>query len=268
MTIGGKGPTILAIMWLETVIAFIAIGLRFYTRKFVTRNEGLDDYLIIFMLIPYTVSCTAAATEGFGQHSATLTVEDFANATRSEIIGQTFSLVGIATSKASVHLRSSGLCSCITAMDYTLEYQYEEEGKVSHHIFDEFGYHVSPSVSMAEAVRAETGLHSHSAMVCGVIRTVYFNSLLSRSDYSYETTGLILWSSTELTTTILTATIPTYRPLLKVMRVSLSSTGRQSGRGYRLDNQNAGKKDLPPPAQKRRPKNDTTLMETSLSIDG
>lgn len=68
--------------------------------------------------------------------------------------------------------------------------------------------------------------------------------------------------------TILTATIPTYRPLYKVIRGSLSSTNRQSGRGYRLDDLGEeGRKDLPPPAQKRRPRNDTTLMATAMSID-
>lgn len=71
------------------------------------------------MLMPYTAACTAAATQGFGQHSSDLTIEAFANATRSEIIGQTyaitpsnstrkisntyfrFCIIGIATSKAS-----------------------------------------------------------------------------------------------------------------------------------------------------------------------
>lgn len=47
----------------------------------------------------------------------------------------------------------------------------------------------------------------------------------------------------------------------------MSSNGRQSGRGYRLDNLDEGGKDLPPPAPKKRPKNDTTLMATDISID-
>lgn len=68
--------------------------------------------------------------------------------------------------------------------------------------------------------------------------------------------------------TILTATIPTYRPLYKVLRGSLSSTSGRSGRGYRLDNiEEEGRKDLPPPAVKRRPRNDTTLMATAISDD-
>ncbi|KAK6599104.1 hypothetical protein H4I96_08308 [Botrytis cinerea] len=320
MAIAGQGPTIVAVMWTETVVALIAIGLRLYTKGFITRNVGFDDYLIIiswFMLMPYTVACTAAATQGFGQHSSDLTIEAFANATRSEIIGQTFCIIGIATSKASAsvfllrlavvewhkwvlyitmfavtgiaiicalfdfircdpiahvwnpyipakcwvsteqftaisitvgrHLRSSRFHSRRATMDHTLEVEYEEEGKVL----------ITSSMSL--------GIF---AMICGVIRTVNLNGLSSRSDYSYETIGLILWSSTELMITILTATIPTYRPLYKVLRGSLSSTSGRSGRGYRLDNiEEEGRKDLPPPAVKRRPRNDTTLMATAISDD-
>lgn len=47
----------------------------------------------------------------------------------------------------------------------------------------------------------------------------------------------------------------------------MSSNGRQSGRGYRLDNPDGGGKDLPPPAPKKRPQNDTTLMATDIGID-
>ncbi|RAL67100.1 hypothetical protein DID88_007880 [Monilinia fructigena] len=302
MAIGGKGPAILAIMWLETVIALIAISLRFYTRKFVTRNEGLDDYLIIFMLMPYTVGCTAAATQGFGQHSTTLAIEDFANATRSEIIGQTFCLIGIATSKASVSVfllrlaivqwhrwvlyftlfSVSSIAVICALFDFIrcdpIAHVWNPSIPAKCWLSDEQYTTISMVVGGTSAVadfvlallpwiilwninikRKEKFLITSSmsmgiiAMVCGVIRTINFSCLSSRSDYSYKTTGLILWSSTELTTTILTATVPTYRPLLKCMRDSLSSTGRQPGRGYRLDNQDAGNKKIPPPAQKKTP---------------
>lgn len=53
------------------------------------------------------------------------------------------------------------------------------------------------------------------AGVCGIIRTTTVERITKGTDYSYETVGLILWTSTELTVTILTATIPTLRPLYK-----------------------------------------------------
>ncbi|ESZ95637.1 hypothetical protein SBOR_3985 [Sclerotinia borealis F-4128] len=320
MTIAGKGPTIVAVMWTETAIALVTISLRIYTRKFITRNVGLDDYLIIitwFMLMPYTVGCTAAATQGFGQHSEDLTPEEFSDATRSEIIGQTFCIIGIATSKASVSFfllrlavvkwhkwvlyftmfSVSGIAIICALFDFircdpiahVWNPYLPAKCWVSTEQFTAISITVGGTSAVADFVLAvlpwfilwdlnmkkkEKILITSSmslgifAMVCGVIRTVNLNGLSARSDYSYETIGLILWSSTELTITILTATIPTYRPLYKVIKGSLSSTGGQSGRGYRLDNlDEERRKDLPHLAQKRVPKNDTTLMETSASID-
>ncbi|KAF7891325.1 uncharacterized protein EAF02_001650 [Botrytis sinoallii] len=319
MAIASKGPTIVAVMWTETVIALLAIGLRLYTKGFITRNVGFDDYLIIvswFMLMPYTVACTAATTQGFGQHSSDLTIEAFANATRSEIIGQTFCIIGIATSKASASVfllrlavvewhkwilyitmfAVTGIAVICALFDFircdpiahVWNPYIPAKCWVSTEQFTAISITVGGTSAAADFILAalpwiilwklnmkkkEKVLITSSmslgifAMVCGVIRTVNLNGLSSRSDYSYETIGLILWSSTELMTTILTATIPTYRPLYKVLRGSLSSTGRRSSRGYRLDNLEEGKKDLPPPAIKRRPKNDTTLMATAMSVD-
>ncbi|KAF7941797.1 uncharacterized protein EAE97_006634 [Botrytis byssoidea] len=320
MTIAGKGPTIVAVMWTETFIALIAIGLRLYTKGFITRNVGFDDYLIIvswFMLMPYTTACTAAATQGFGQHSSDLTIEAFANATRSEIIGQTFCIIGMATSKASASVfllrlavvewhkwilyttmfAVTGIAIICALFDFircdpiahVWNPYIPAKCWVSTEQFTAISITVGVTSAAADLILAalpwiilwklnmkkkEKVLITSSmslgifAMVCGVIRTVNLKGLSSRSDYSYETIGLILWSSTELMITILTATIPTYRPLYKVLRGSLSSTGRRSSRGYRLDNlEEEGKKDLPPPAVKRRPKNDTTLMATAMSDD-
>ncbi|TGO16648.1 hypothetical protein BTUL_0025g00020 [Botrytis tulipae] len=320
MTIAGKGPTIVAVMWTETVVALIAIGLRLYTKAFIKRNVGYDDYLIIvswFMLMPYTAACTAAATQGFGQHSSDLTIEAFADATRSEIIGQTFCIIGIATSKASASVfllrlavvewhkwvlyitmfAVTGIAVICALFDFircdpiahVWNPYIPAKCWVSTEQFTAISITVGATSAAADLILAalpwiilwklnmkkkEKVLITSSmsfgifAMVCGVIRTVNLNGLSSRSDYSYDTIGLILWSSTELTITILTATIPTYRPLYKVLRGSLSSTGRRSSRGYRLDNlEEEGKKDLPPPAVKRRPKNDTTLMATAISDD-
>ncbi|ATZ56378.1 hypothetical protein BCIN_13g02180 [Botrytis cinerea B05.10] len=320
MAIAGQGPTIVAVMWTETVVALIAIGLRLYTKGFITRNVGFDDYLIIiswFMLMPYTVACTAAATQGFGQHSSDLTIEAFANATRSEIIGQTFCIIGIATSKASASVfllrlavvewhkwvlyitmfAVTGIAIICALFDFircdpiahVWNPYIPAKCWVSTEQFTAISITVGGTSAAADFILAvlpwiilwelnmkkkEKVLITSSmslgifAMICGVIRTVNLNGLSSRSDYSYETIGLILWSSTELMITILTATIPTYRPLYKVLRGSLSSTSGRSGRGYRLDNiEEEGRKDLPPPAVKRRPRNDTTLMATAISDD-
>lgn len=51
-----------------------------------------------------------------------------------------------------------------------------------------------------------------SAGVCGIIRTYELQGLSARSDYSYETVSLVIWSASELLITILCANIPMLRP--------------------------------------------------------
>ena len=53
-------------------------------------------------MLGYTIFCTIAALNGFGQHAALLTQDQFILANKMEIIGQTFCIIGIATSKAAV----------------------------------------------------------------------------------------------------------------------------------------------------------------------
>lgn len=44
--LGGWGPTIIAVMWTETVVALIFVCLRLWTRLRINRVAGWDDYLI------------------------------------------------------------------------------------------------------------------------------------------------------------------------------------------------------------------------------
>lgn len=49
--------------------------------------------------------------------------------------------------------------------------------------------------------------------MCGIIRTYELQGLSARSDYSYETVSLIIWSASELLITMMCASIPMLRPL-------------------------------------------------------
>ncbi|TVY88169.1 hypothetical protein LAWI1_G005805 [Lachnellula willkommii] len=207
--IGGYGHTIITVMWLETAIALVFVLLRLWTRVRITRTAGWDDYLIVLswlMLMPYTLGCTVAATKGFGRHSAELTPTAAIAATKSEIIG------------------ASAIADFVLAVLpwfilWGLQMKRKEKNLIA------------ASMSLG-----------FLAMVCGIIRAIALKSLNSRSDYSYDTVGLILWSSTELMVTILTATIPTLRPLYNDIRGrSTRSYGdedpnRMRTRSYHLNN--------------------------------
>ncbi|GME23092.1 hypothetical protein GTA08_BOTSDO05512 [Neofusicoccum parvum] len=101
----GLGPTVIAVMWVQTIVALLFVCLRLYTRWRLIRNVGLDDHLswvsmLLFFL--YTVFITIAALNGLGSHSTELTGDQFATAIKWELMGQTCNILAIATSKSSV----------------------------------------------------------------------------------------------------------------------------------------------------------------------
>ena len=49
--LGGLGPTIVAIMWLETILGFLFIGLRLYCRVVLRSTGGWDDVFMVISLV-------------------------------------------------------------------------------------------------------------------------------------------------------------------------------------------------------------------------
>ena len=66
MSIGGYGPTIIAVMWTETAIALVFVLLRLWTRLRINYATGWDDYLLVITWVsnvPYHLPTTVANTE-------------------------------------------------------------------------------------------------------------------------------------------------------------------------------------------------------------
>jgi len=59
--LGGLGPTIIAVMWIETVIALIFVCLRLWTRFRINHAVGWDDYLISFSWVRSSLSLSLEA---------------------------------------------------------------------------------------------------------------------------------------------------------------------------------------------------------------
>ncbi|KAF4634671.1 hypothetical protein G7Y89_g3427 [Cudoniella acicularis] len=307
--LGGLGPTIVAVMWTQTGLALIFVLMRLWTRIKINRVAGWDDYLISLswlMLMPYTVACTAAALKGFGRHVTEITPEQFVAATRAEIIGQTFCIIGIATSKASaaifllritiiqwhryvlysLMLAVSVMCFFCALFDFVrcdpVAHVWNPTLPAKCFISDQGFASLSIAVGIASTVadfvlatlpwfilwnlkmkQKEKILIACSmslgffAMTCGIFRAIALTALNSRSDYSYDTVGLILWSSTELMLTILTATIPTLRPLYNRLR-GVSSRGEyhDSDRGYQFEDSKS---------IKLRPKERNLMLTTTVA---
>ncbi|CVK91792.1 related to integral membrane protein pth11 [Fusarium proliferatum] len=110
MAMGGDGPWAIGVMWALTVVVFIFVVLRVYTRVVVVQSFGVDDHvfnLAFVLLVFYTSFTTTAAHYGFGQNMTDIIArnpDDLPVAILFEAIGQTFAVVGMAVAKWSLGL--------------------------------------------------------------------------------------------------------------------------------------------------------------------
>jgi hypothetical protein len=83
------------------------------------------------------------------------------------------------------------------------------------------------------------------AGACSIVRTVELRTLSSRENYVYDTSPMLLWSSSEICLTIICACIPVLRPLY--VRIVYGSRGDSSnasgGPSYPLDDYSHGKRE-------------------------
>ncbi|KAL4953577.1 hypothetical protein BDW69DRAFT_184368 [Aspergillus filifer] len=61
------------------------------------------------------------------------------------------------------------------------------------------------------------------AGICGIIRTTGLSALTESKDYLYATTDSVIWTNSELTTTIVCVSVPALRPLYRSIRGLTSS---------------------------------------------
>ncbi|TVY40801.1 hypothetical protein LOCC1_G006253 [Lachnellula occidentalis] len=270
--VGGYGPTIVSVMWVETALALLFVCLRLHTRFRITHTAGWDDYLIALswvLLLAFSAAMTSAVMKGFGRHSTELTLTALVAATKAEIIGQTFCIIAIATSKVSVAIFLLRITiiqwhrmvlyflmfalTIICILDALFDFiRCDPVAHVWNPTLDAKCWISTTGFTALSIVAGNLGMSAGAdfvlavlpwfilwdlqmkrkekrliaasmslglfAMAAGIIRAVALESLTSRSDYSYETVSLILWSSTELMVTILTATIPCLRPLYNEIR--------------------------------------------------
>lgn len=47
MALGGKGITVVAVLFVEAFVSGLCIGLRWFTRKFVRGDVGADDFVLL-----------------------------------------------------------------------------------------------------------------------------------------------------------------------------------------------------------------------------
>lgn len=117
----------LTIMWVLTAITVVFLLLRLVTRSFIIDQLGADDYVYVLAVVSYPFCITStrkseltihiqatlilytsfthvAKGYGFGRPIYDLEIEDAIQAIKWEMVGQSFSIVGMAVSKWSLGL--------------------------------------------------------------------------------------------------------------------------------------------------------------------
>ncbi|EAQ87745.1 hypothetical protein CHGG_04364 [Chaetomium globosum CBS 148.51] len=261
MAMGGQGPWAVAVMWVVTVVAFVFVILRAYTRIKVVQSYGVDDHVYNFaflLLVCYTAATTVSAHYGFGQRVADIgDLDDLANTILFEAIGQTFAVVGMAVAKWSLGL---------FLLRWFLPYQHDPCLVYFVHPlrYSRFLFRIIPLAVSLAAADEPTRKDGHrnkselgdtcSAGACGIKRTVEVPSL-SSADYpckhplppscrcrlndplltlghkTDDTVGLIVWSAAEIAVTMICIGIPICRPLYKQWLDRVLSYGSGIGSG-------------------------------------
>jgi hypothetical protein len=73
------------------------------------------------------------------------------------------------------------------------------------------------------------------AGACSIVRTIELQSLASMENYVYDTSSMLLWSSSEVCLTIVCACIPVLRPLyVRVRYGSRGDSSNKNSKSYQL----------------------------------
>ncbi|KAI0128641.1 hypothetical protein BJ170DRAFT_693472 [Xylariales sp. AK1849] len=278
MPLGGKGPTTIIVLVVETVIAGLCVGGRYYTRRILKNAAGIDDVALIaswIFMLAFTIAFTISSIYGFGQHVSDLGKEDIKNATLVELCGQFMVAIAMGLSKTGVALflmriintkwqkfilwgwiitimfLSVFLAVSCFAQCYPVQSLWDTDVKVQYcalnltniaFVMCSFSaamdfflalcpYYVLKDLNMKPKekwtiiVSLSLGVF---AGVLGIVRTSGLSVLAQTSDYLYATADSVMYTSSELTLTLICVSLPIFRPLIK----RLASSDLSSNRTY------------------------------------
>ncbi|XXG99656.1 hypothetical protein Hte_005997 [Hypoxylon texense] len=254
MPLGGKGPLTIVVVTVEVALAGAVISMRLYTRKFLKGGIGTDDYLLMItwvLQMLFVILMIVSSVYGFGQHTTDISAEDIRKATKIEVLAQFFISLAMGLSKTAVAafllriivttwhkavlwfwivtmmawsflLAISCFAQCTpveaiwdapwsAAMDFFLAaFPWVVLWKLNMPKKEKITICVSLSLGIV-------------AGICGVVRTSGLEVLSQTADYLYATADSIIWTNSEMTITIICASVPVLRPLwTKVLGGSIS----------------------------------------------
>ncbi|KAK7211570.1 hypothetical protein V2G26_018748 [Clonostachys chloroleuca] len=268
--IGGRGGTVLAVIWGENFLTLILIGLRFYTRHFIRGKVGWDDYWLIvtwLLMVIFGALTSVGVGHGMGQHRADLTTEQFADGVFYITCAQVIASLAIGMCKVvvatfllrivtatwqrwflwfcigSMMLLSLILSSAVFAQCSPVESIWNPllaDKKVCHInltilAFVDCSYAAFLDFVLAGfpwiALRNLNMKRKERITICISLSLGVFAGIAT-DDYLYAMPDNYMWTFTEVSTTIVCVTIGSFRPLWNKLRGHDSS----SGGGYQQHN--------------------------------
>ncbi|TVY26086.1 hypothetical protein LHYA1_G004285 [Lachnellula hyalina] len=103
--IGYKGQQLLAVLWVETIVACAIISLRWYTRTFVGGRVGPDDFILMaawVLMCAFACLISASVHYGMGTHVDQLDIEQITHGILMLLIGQSCIALAMGLSKCAV----------------------------------------------------------------------------------------------------------------------------------------------------------------------
>ncbi|KKY22004.1 hypothetical protein UCDDS831_g03840 [Diplodia seriata] len=101
-----KGPQVLAVLWIESLLAATVISLRYWTRSKIGGQVGWDDWLLVLtwvLMFAFSIICTISAQHGLGIHMADITpLTEFSIGMKAFLMGQSVISIAMGTSKCAV----------------------------------------------------------------------------------------------------------------------------------------------------------------------
>ncbi|RSM15730.1 hypothetical protein BHE90_008379 [Fusarium euwallaceae] len=263
--IGGKGGTVVGVIWFENVLTYVLVGARVYTRRYIRGSVGWDDLCLVItslLMTVFAILTTISCAHGMGQHVEDLETYQFSDALLYLLCAQSVVSMAIGMGKVTVAvfllrivtaswhrwflwfcIASMMILSTFLSIAWPLSTAvrigtwFENLGKylmiiLAYAAAMDFALAAFPWIALrglkmkrkeriSICVSLSLGVF---AGVCGVIRTSGLEVLSNSRDYLYATSDSVIWTASEVTTTIVCVTLPALRPLYNKVRGQESSS--------------------------------------------
>ncbi|PYH88911.1 integral membrane protein [Aspergillus ellipticus CBS 707.79] len=299
-----KGPLILAVLWSLTGLTTVLVIARMYIRNSLLHNLGADDWLITTSLIMGLVYCgitTANVAIGYGKHAWLLSDSTVEQASFLNSLSFLFGIISFPMPKLAV---TAILCAVVSGVCIVVLFTMCDPPKalwkthpvvkgkatcrdvwilINYAIFTgalsafvDLVLAAYPSTVLMKlhmllqkrlALCAALGLGS-IASAMAIIKCTQLKGLADKSDYTYGTADLVIWTNIESNVVIIASCIPTLQPVLELIlgRRTTSSSNNNSRNRYKGSNQPDSSYDNSNLSKPRKPDWGTTTVESQESI--